>query len=333
MILKLAEDGRIRIVAGRPIHCPAPQGGYDSDLATHTSLISPQSMAFASNGDLYIAESDSQRISRVRVISTNGKISHFAGAESKCNCLDRGCSCFEEDHYLAATTKFNTISALGMSPDGVLHICDQGNYRLRSIQALIPASTQPTESRQYEVYSPETQEIYIFNRFGQHISTKNIVTGETVYSFLYNVNMSNGKLSSVTDSAQNKLQILRDYSFQVKSIENAQAQKFNLGMSKKGMLQDFSTPTGYNITFDYYDPKGLMKSRQDASGRSSVYSYDEFGRLTMAVSPTGQVVTLSFDLSKKGASVKVTRDQNLPETLLIKGSTVYKRKGNLNFTI
>jgi len=65
----------------------------------------------------------------VNVIGTEGKISRFAGAESKCNCLDRGCDCYEEDHYLAATAKFNTISSITVSPDGVVHVADQANYR------------------------------------------------------------------------------------------------------------------------------------------------------------------------------------------------------------
>jgi hypothetical protein len=89
----------------------------------------PQSIAFGPSGDLYVAESDSQRINRVRVIGTDSKISHYAGAESKCNCLDRGCDCFEEDHFLASTSKFNTISSVAVTPDGILHIADQANYR------------------------------------------------------------------------------------------------------------------------------------------------------------------------------------------------------------
>lgn len=129
MILKLAPDGRVKVVAGRPLHCPSPVGGYDTELATHATLVMPQSIAFGPSGDLYVAESDSQRINRVRVIGTDSKISHYAGAESKCNCLDRGCDCFEEDHFLASTSKFNTISSVTVTPDGILHIADQANYR------------------------------------------------------------------------------------------------------------------------------------------------------------------------------------------------------------
>lgn len=78
--------------------------------------------------------------------------------------------------------------------------------------ASIPKASQ---AREYNVYSPETQELYVFNRFGQHIATKNILTGETTYTFTYNVNTSNGKLNTVTDAAGNKVFLLRDYTSQV----------------------------------------------------------------------------------------------------------------------
>jgi hypothetical protein len=50
----------------------------------------------------------------------------------------------------------------------------QGNLRVRSVQAVLPNENQ---FRQYEVFSPETQELYVFNRHGQHVATKNIITG------------------------------------------------------------------------------------------------------------------------------------------------------------
>lgn len=80
---------------------------------------------------------------------------------------------------------------------------------------MIASIPEPTANREYEVYSPETQEMYVFNRFGLHIATKNILTGETTYQFSYNVNTSNGKLSTVTDTAGNKVFLLRDIPGQV----------------------------------------------------------------------------------------------------------------------
>ncbi|XP_074039433.1 teneurin transmembrane protein Ten-m isoform X2 [Leptinotarsa decemlineata] len=322
MILQLTLDGRVKVIAGRPLHCASPVSGYDIDLATHATLVMPQSIAFSSSGELFVAESDSQRINRVRVIGTDGKISPYAGAESKCNCLERGCDCFEADHFLASNTKFNTISAVTVSPDGHVHIGDQANYRIRSVMASIPDASV---SREYEIYSPESQEIYIFNRFGQHIATKNILTGESSYVFTYNVNTSNGKLSTVTDAAGNKVFLLRDYSSQVNSIENTKGQKCRLRMSRMRMLYELSTPDNYNVTFDYHTPTGLLKTKLDSSGRSYVYNYDEFGRLVSAVTPTGKIISLSFDLSVKGATVRVSENNKKPVSMLIKGSSVYTR--------
>ncbi|XP_014486538.1 PREDICTED: teneurin-m isoform X2 [Dinoponera quadriceps] len=324
MVLQLAPDGRVKVVAGRPLHCASPSSSFDTELATHATLVMPQSIAFGPSGNLYIAESDSQRINRVRVIGTDGKISPYAGAESKCNCLERGCDCFEADHYLASTSKFNTISAVAVSPDGVVHIGDQANYRIRSVTASIPDASG---AREYEIYAPDTQEIYVFNRFGQHIATKNILTGETVYLFTYNVNTSNGKLSTVTDAAGNKVFLLRDYSSQVNSIENTKGQKCRLRMSRMKMLHELSTPDNYNVTFDYHGPTGLLKTKLDSTGRSYVYNYDEFGRLTSAVTPTGKVISLTFDLSLKGAVVKVGQNNRKPVSMLIKGSSVVTKVG------
>lgn len=325
MILKMATDGRIRVVAGRPLHCVSSSGvQYDSDLAAHATLVRPQSISFGSMGDLYVAESDSQRINRIRVIGTDGKITLFAGAESKCNCLERGCDCFEVDHFLATSAKFNTIAALAVTPDGHVHIADQANYRIRSVMSSIPDASA---SREYEIFAPDTQEIYIFNRFGQHIATKNIMTGETSYSFTYNVNTSNGKLSTVTDAAGNKVFLLRDYTSQVNSIENTKGQKCKLRMTRMKMLHELSTPDNYNVTFEYHGPTGLLKTKLDSTARSYVYNYDEFGRLTSAVTPTGRIIDLSFDLSVKGATIKVSENSQKEVSMLIQGSSVIVRNG------
>ncbi|XP_049888088.1 teneurin-m isoform X2 [Pectinophora gossypiella] len=324
MILQMAPDGRVKVIAGRPLHCPSPLTGIDMELATYATLVMPQSIAFGAAGDLYVAESDSQRINRVRLITTDGKISLYAGAESKCNCLERGCDCFEADHFLASNSKFNTISAVIVSPDGIVHIADQANYRVRSVMASIPDASG---TREYEIYSPDTQEIYIFNRFGQHVMTKNILTGENNYVFTYTVNTSNGKLSTVTDAAGNKVFLLRDYSSMVNSIENTKGQKCRLKMSRMKMLQELRTPDNFNMTFDYHGTTGLLKAKYDSTGRSYIYKYDEFGRLTSAVTPTGRIINLTFDLSLKGATVLVTENNRKPISILIKGSSVNTKIG------
>lgn len=142
LVLKVTPDSRLKVVAGRSLQCPAQPTAKSSDLATDVYLESPQSIAFAPNGDLYVAESDSQTVNRVRVIGSDGRITRFAGSESKCSCVEEACSCFDEEHVLAATTKLSTISSIAVSPDGMLHVCDQGNLRIRLVLNLKIISQQ-----------------------------------------------------------------------------------------------------------------------------------------------------------------------------------------------
>ena len=59
-----------------------------TNFASYTTLSSPQAITFSPSGELYIGESDSRRINRVSVVGTDGRISLFAGKDSKCNCQE-----------------------------------------------------------------------------------------------------------------------------------------------------------------------------------------------------------------------------------------------------
>lgn len=321
VVMMMTLDGRLRIIAGRPLHC-ATSASDDDRLAVHATLVMPQSLAFAPNGDLYIAESDSQRINRVRIVTTDGRIQTYAGAESKCNCLERGCDCFTSDHHLANSAKFNTISALAATPDGALYIADQANYRIRSVVSQLPIGS----TREYEIYNPEAHEIYVFNRFGQHTATRNALTGETYVTFSYNVNTSNGKLSIVTDSVGNRVYFLRDYSANIQFIENSKGQKCSLKLSHRyKMLQEFRTPENFTITYDYYGGLGLLKSKLDTNGRSFFYNYNEFGRCTSVVKPTGRIIKVDFDLNEKGAVIDVEADD---KSVIVQQNQVIEKSGD-----
>ncbi|CAG2169498.1 unnamed protein product, partial [Oppiella nova] len=320
MVLKLTQDRRLRVVAGRPSHCSSVITGTpeevpnaetgDGMLASQVFLESPQSIAFGPNGDLYIAESDSQTINRVRVVTAaDNKIQRFAGADLKCSCMDVQCECYSSD-TLAINAKMSTISAITVTPDGRLHVCDQENVRIRTVMSPLPE--QNAQNGEYEIVAPLSSEVYVFNRHGQHVSTrpvptrpvptvqiphrhgKNVSTrsvpvGQTTYTFSYNVNTLNGKLSSVTDAAGNKLYILRDYSNQVNSIETTQGGMCRLQMSRFGMLSSFTTRDNIVTNFTYYgNTDALLATRTDSSNKSLVektYHYDQFGRLIRAVKP------------------------------------------------
>ena len=95
-------------------------------------------------------------ISRIRRISTDGRIATYAGSDSKCNCLDVGCPCFEPDRHLAANTPFSSIASVACSPDGVLYVADTGNYRIRAVGSNIPPEKSDGV---FEVPDPDAQVI------------------------------------------------------------------------------------------------------------------------------------------------------------------------------
>lgn len=103
----------------------------------------------------------------------------------------------------------------------------QGSLHVLSLQHYLPVQDLNGE---YQIPFPGTNEIYIFNRYGQHISTKDLQTGKLYYSFVYSKNTSFGKLASVSDDSGNKIFFVREYSNVVSIIhsENLQSVLFKL---------------------------------------------------------------------------------------------------------
>lgn len=146
-----------------------------------------------------------------------------------------------------------------------------GSLHILALKHYLP---QHDENGEFRIPYPPTSEIYVFNRYGQHITTKDLTSGKTRYSFLYSKNTSFGKLSTVTDASGNKIQLLRDYSNVVSSIENTQDHKLELKISGIGYLTKISEKGTTEIEFDYDAGTGLLNSR---SGVSIMCFYVFFG--------------------------------------------------------
>ena len=327
VVLKMTHDGRVSIVAGRPLHCPPPSEPADSALATAASLVEPQSLSFAPNGDLFVVESDSQRINRIRRISTDGRMTTYAGSDSGCNCLDAAtCPCFEPDRHLAANTKFSSIASVACSPDGVLYVADTGNYRIRAVGSNIPPEKSDGV---FEVPDPDAQELYIFNKFGQHVLTKDIMTSSVVYRMSYTQATSNGRLDSVTDAAGRKLTIMRDLRGQVEALRTSSGEKYTIKMSRVGDLETFrEDSTGQTTEFKYLHSTRLLRSKLDL-GRDAAtfYDYDDNGRLVGVVAPTGERTDLKFNLTSSGAAIEVTKGERTVRVLQLKEDRIASAEG------
>ena len=58
------------------------------------------------------------------------------------------------------------------------------------------------------------------------------------------------------------------------------------------------------------------------------YIYDENGRLTSVVRPSGKIVALEFDLSDRGAAVSA-KDEKSTDIVIVKGNSVTTTAGEL----
>ncbi|CAL1538216.1 unnamed protein product, partial [Lymnaea stagnalis] len=311
IVLKLTSDFKLVTIAGRPLYCPPRHSSFlpigvlsddeqASNVADHVNLVAPRSITFGPHGDLYIVESDNHHINRIRVVSTDGRIHHFAGAKSKCDC-ELKCTCFNPRETLAAQALFSEISAVTVTPDGVLHVADVGNLRVFSIVSELPVLQEGS----YEVMAPETQELYVFNKNGQHQQTINIHTGQYIYNFTYNVLSSYGKLVNVIDAAQNKIIINRTGESHASELVLPSGMKCLLSMDNRHRLHKYKASNNSTATFTYSVNTGLLESKQDSNGQTFFYHYDDTGRLLTVRQPTGQITTLTTDINTTGSIVHV----------------------------
>lgn len=235
------------------------------------------------------------------------------------------CACFNPQETLAAQALFSDPTSVTVTPDGVLHLADMGNLRVFSVVSELPV----LNDRHFEVVAPETQELYVFNMYGQHRHTINLHTGQYVYNFTYNVFSSYGRLISVEDAAQNKIQIKRDYQAQAKEIISPTYEQCILVMDNRHRLHKYQTSDNSTATFTYTVNTGLLESKQDSDGQTFLYHYDDTGRLLTIRQPTGQITTLSTDINTTGSIVRVATGTRHVSAMATYGSVQSVMHGKL----
>ncbi|XP_037506550.1 teneurin-m isoform X1 [Rhipicephalus sanguineus] len=310
MVLRLTSDERLLVVAGQPVYCP--QGEQDSN-----PLGALVSFAFGPTGELYVAEVDETDRQSVRALAPDGTLTLFAG----CHQQREGCRA-PGNATLAVESDLRSVAALAVTSDGVVHVADLGR---RQVFSALPYLPEPDEQQEYQIAQPDSHELFVFNKYGQHVVTRSLLTGKAKYTFLYNVNTSFGKLSAVTDTSGNKVAFLRDSANSLHTIETARGHKCRVHVAQDKLLESFVDPDGLQTHF-VYGPGGLLASRYDATGATFHYAYDEAGRLSQLVTPSGLVRRLSFSLAPSGAA-SVSVGDSLEVTTVRPGSVQCSRGG------
>ncbi|KAM7045529.1 teneurin-1 [Molossus nigricans] len=322
IVLQISENRRVRIIAGRPIHCQVP--GIDhflvSKVAIHSTLESAKAISVSHSGLLFIAETDERKVNRIQQVTTNGEISIMAGAPTDCDCkIDPNCDCFSGDGGYAKDAKMKAPSSLAVSPDGTLYVADLGNIRIRTISR---NQAHLNDVNLYEIASPADQELYQFTINGTHLHTMNLITRDYVYNFTYN---AEGDLGAITSSNGNSVHIRRDAGGMPLWLVVPGGQVYWLTISSNGVLKRVSAQ-GYNLALMTYPGNtGLLATKSNENGWTTVYEYDPEGHLTNATFPTGEVSSFHSDLEKlTKVELDTSNHENvLMSTNLTATSTIY----------
>jgi sugar lactone lactonase YvrE len=117
-VLTIAADGTIRTVAGALY-----SSGYNGDnvAASSALLDSPTGIAVDGAGNVYVSDTDNQRI---RKVGTDGIIRTIAGT---------GAEGFGGDGGPATAAQLGSPYGLAVGPDGAVYVADHGNHRVRKI--------------------------------------------------------------------------------------------------------------------------------------------------------------------------------------------------------
>ncbi|XP_061642682.1 teneurin-1 isoform X2 [Phyllopteryx taeniolatus] len=325
IVLQVSETLQVRIVAGRPIHCQVP--GIDHHLmsraAVRATLEAAKAIAVSHLGTLFIAETDERRINRIQQVSTNGELSVIAGAPTDCDCkIDPNCDCFSGDGGYARDARLKAPSSLAVGPNGTLYIADLGNIRIRAVS---PNQPQPGPAGLVEISSPLDQELYLFSKNGSHLYTKHLITGHYLYNFSYS---RDGLLSAVTGRDAHGLQVKRDAHGVPIWLALPGGQVYRLSLSNSGTLRKVSAQ-GHDVAhIIYHGNTGLLATKSDENSWTTVYEYNNEGRVTNITLPTGDVRGFQGNLERwSRVEVEASNRENfVTSTNLSASDTIYTFK-------
>ncbi|KAL2077775.1 hypothetical protein ACEWY4_027279 [Coilia grayii] len=229
------------------------------------------------------------------------------------------------DGGYARDGRLEAPSALAVSPNGTLYIADLGNIRIRSVSPNRPRPITPAGL--YEVPSLADKELYVFSANGTHLHTRHLITGDFLFNFTYD--SAEGRLSAVVASNGQAVQVRREGgggggggSGGTGSTGAAPlwlavpgGQVFWLSISVAGgrALKRVSAQ-GHDVAhLSYHGGTGLLATKSNENGWTTVYEYNSEGHVINITFPTGEVTSFHGSMEK---SVRVEVDSSNSENFV-----------------
>ncbi|VDK46754.1 unnamed protein product [Anisakis simplex] len=259
-------------------------------------LLDARAIAIGSDSTIYVVESNSKRLNQVRAITPDGRIRVVIGHSSKCDCDRVNCPCESEAPTIASSAFLHSPSAVAIDPSGTLYVTDQGNFKVKILQKV--RARYDDISRQFRIHSAHTNEVYFFNRNGLHISTRSLLSGQTLYNFTYNVDTNLGRLTQITGAGGYALRLRRINDTET-VLESSNGLRTILTFDAfDGTLQTVTLPSTDEIQFSYL-PGQFLRSKE-IDQRIWLYEYDEWGRVRALVTPSGSRFSIRTQSLRRG---------------------------------
>jgi len=357
VVRRISPDGIITTLVGTGV------GGFSGDNGSaFTAQINyPRDVAVDSDGNLYIADSNNNRIRRV---SPDGIIRTIVGT---------GVSGFLGDGGLATQARMSASEGVTTGPDGTIYFTDSGNHRIRQVtsdgivttvagtgtsgftgdggsplsaringpnELVIDAAgnilfTDSTNGRIRRI-SPTMPSltigdlaipaedgglIYVFNNTGRHLRTVNALTGAIMLIFGYD---GAGHLLTITDGDNNVTTIQRNGDGIPTGILSADNQLTALQVNPDGYLTSIANPLNQAHTMSY-GAGGLLTSFTDPLNHTTQFTYDGGGRLIEHRNAANGVTTLARGSDADGYTVTMATPLNRTTTYDVNRNTLDTR--------
>ncbi|KAK5970112.1 hypothetical protein GCK32_011451, partial [Trichostrongylus colubriformis] len=251
------------------------------NASSRHSLRNARDIAAATDGSLYVIESDGKKLNQIRRLSADRtSFPVFAGQKTACSCDVAACGCDDAASLTSAISVkmalFSAPSAVSVDAVGRVYVADAANAKVKQI---IPrVARYDATTRQYSVVDADRNELYTFNRYGLHTSTQSLITGAVLYNFTYNVDTSLGRLTSIHGAGGYQLRFIRANESHC-TIETPSGQRTILVTSiYDGVIESIQTGVGEPVRLNY-SPGGLLISRSQG-GTATVFEYNNGGQAT-----------------------------------------------------
>jgi len=261
-IRRVGTDGRITTFAG---------GGCNSIFydkcgipAVEACLFSPEAIALARDGSLYVMEG-----AWVRRIGMDGFINAFAGqGPTSAAWIGDGSV---GDGGPPRRARFYWPAGLACAPDGSLYIADTGNLVVRRVGPNLPGFSAAALG----IASEDGSEVFFFDANGRHLRTANALNGVTLLAFEYD---AAGRLIAVEDADGDRTIIERLPDGTPTAIVAPFGQRTALEVNPDGWLTRVTDLASQSYAFDY-TTGGLLTALTDPRTNHFAFTYDSAGRL------------------------------------------------------